>query len=231
MKTLWIFGDSLSDYFNPPPTFIRHWRHDYIEWKGYAPKVYGEIISEKLNMELINTAVGGYSNNQIFEEFCKVSDLIKKDDILIFGWSNQERFRLANKNNNWTNFYINFRKKNKKQLQDVYFDLLLNETDSISKETIQQIMFNRMNINYLNELENWIKLINLTFQNNKIIHWSWDTRMRKSSIILELNKFENIATETNNQIDDIHWSEQGQLAVADYLLNLIKNNNNTKNIL
>lgn len=230
MKTLWTFGDSLTDYFNPPPTLIKHWRHEYIEWKGYVPKVFGEIVSEKLNYNYVNTAMGGCSNNQIFEEFCKVCDLIKTDDILIFGWTNQERFRLSNIKNGWTNFYINFRKKNTKELKDHFFNLSLEQVDSISKETIQQIMFNRSNPNYVIEVENWIKLINLSFSKNKIIHWSWDERMKNSSTIIELNKFENIRTETNGEINDPHWSESGQSEMANLILEII-NNENKKNII
>ena len=52
MNTLWTFGDSFTDFFYPPDKSEIHWRQKYIKFKGYTPKVYGEIIAEKLNLNL-----------------------------------------------------------------------------------------------------------------------------------------------------------------------------------
>ena len=42
MATVWTFGDSLTERYNPD----FKWSRDYIEWKGYVPKVYGNFVSE-----------------------------------------------------------------------------------------------------------------------------------------------------------------------------------------
>ena len=66
MATLWTFGDSMTAGY----TEGSGWADKYIEWKGYKPKIYPEIISDKLGMELKNLAKGGYDNYSIFETLC-----------------------------------------------------------------------------------------------------------------------------------------------------------------
>jgi hypothetical protein len=218
MATLWTFGDSFTDSFLPPDNSKKHWRHQYVEWKGYAPKVYGEHISNKLNLTLINKGKDGSSNAQIFEEFCKVSHTIKNDDILIFGWANIERFRLVSKSDRWINITINFKLKNS------YMDFLdetIDELDSITKETIFQTMFNRSNNLYISELESWINLINTSFKNNKVLHWTWDNRKVNGCVNIHLGSFENIKLETGNDVNDMHWSELGQKDVSEYMIKLL----------
>jgi hypothetical protein len=220
MKTLWTFGDSLTDSFLPPTNSLRHWRHEYVEWKGYTPKVYGEHISNKLNLSLINKGIAGASNAQIFEEFCKVSHTIKSDDILIFGWTNIERFRLVTKNNNWINIFANVRlKKSDKNFLDETIECL----DSITKETIFQTLFNRSNDLYISELESWINLINTSFKANKILHWTWDNRKINGCVNIQFENFENITSETKKYINDNHWSELGHNNVSEYMIKLLTN--------
>ena len=50
-RTLWTFGDSFTARFANTG-----WSTNYVKWKGYIPKVYGEIISDKLEMQLQNWA-------------------------------------------------------------------------------------------------------------------------------------------------------------------------------
>lgn len=220
MATLWTFGDSLTDSFLPPTNSLRHWRHEYVEWKGYAPKIYGEHISDKLNLTLINKGIAGASNSQIFEEFCKVSHLIEKDDVLIFGWSNVERFRLVSKNDEWINIFANLRLKNSDKN---FLDETIDSLDSISKETIFQTLFNRSNDLYIYELESWVNLINTSFKNNKILHWTWDNRKINGCVNINVEKFENITLETNYCINDKHWSEMGHKDVSEYMIKLLMN--------
>jgi hypothetical protein len=221
MKTLWTFGDSLTDSFLPPVNSGKHWRHQYTEWKGYTPLVYGEHISNKLNLSLINKGIAGASNAQIFEEFCKVSHCIEDGDILIFGWTNIERFRLVSKDGNWINIFANLRLK---QSDKNFLDETIDDLDSITKETIFQTMFNRSNDLYISELESWINLINTSFKNNKILHWTWDNRKINKCVNIRLENFENITLETNNYINDKHLSELGQRDISEYMIKLLTNN-------
>lgn len=225
-NTLWTFGDSFTDYFNPPPTFLRHWRYDYIEWKGYTPKVYGQIIAEKLDMNLENKGKGGCCNSYIFEEFCKVSNQIKKDDIVIFGWTNQQRFRLSDKNNNWVYFIPNY--------DDDTFVVQgeLKNLELISKSTITETLINRIYSPYSIEICNWINLINHTLKYTTTFHWSW-ADYDNNCDIYQAKGYKSIKDETNGKVNDAHWCEQSHYDFANFILNKITDGkiNNTKNLL
>ena len=68
MNTLHTFGCSYTAYFEN-----NNGRSQYEEYKkfrgGFYPKVWPELLSEKLGMELNNTAIGGSSNYEIFQLF------------------------------------------------------------------------------------------------------------------------------------------------------------------
>lgn len=230
MANLYTFGDSFTDYFKPPENQNRHWRHEYIEYKGYVPKVYGEIIAEKLNLNLINKGVGGIGNHQIFENFCILLEKINSEDIIIFGWSNQERIRLVKKNKQWGHFAVNFSiKDSAKKEGDSHFWSIdsLNSFESLSERTLKEIMYNRTNNLYTIELSNWIKLINFSLPNNKILHWSWDERIKDCGGIF-ISKLKTIYKESNGLINDFHWCEDSHYEVSKLFISLIKTND-TKN--
>lgn len=210
MKSIWIFGDSFSASYKPDVFSNIDWRNNYVLWKGYAPKVYGEILANHLNMKLINKAVGGNDNYTIFQTFCDNAEYIEKDDIVIIGWTSYFRFRLANKNN-WQQI-LPWHKS---------------EIEGISNQTIDEILLNRESSKkYVEEINSWIKLINLYLKNNKIIHWNWDGLAYSTKIKgYHLNKFESIYTETNGEIEDGHFSENGQLKLSEFFLDKILNPN------
>lgn len=202
MPTLWTFGDSLTEGYSE----YDDWSRLYIEWKKYKPKVYGEILSEKLNLKLQNLGKGGLDNYTIFQIFCDVSNKIKEDDLVIFGWSSPLRFRLATANNKWNTYIPNFEKN--------YVNIT-----TINHLTIKEILVNRESYLYCEEVNSWIKLINNYLKNTKIVHWThFDQRLRA----LCIKKIETIAQETNNKIYDNHFSENGHFELSEKLFNLIK---------
>ena len=211
MATVWTFGDSFTERYNPN----QKWAKEYMDWKGYLPKVYGNFISEMLNYNLKNLGKAGSDNYSIFEEFCKSYKNIKDDDIVIIGWSYFGRFRLANKGNTWISLVPNFNNH-------------LNSFDSISENTINEILINRTNSIYIEEVNNWIKFISLACSNKKIIHWS----TLKGEGELNTHHFfqmEKIYEETDGLINDTHYSENGQKELADKILNaLAKGDNGVK---
>ena len=73
--------------------------YDYIKHKGYQPKVFSEIISETLNLNLKDFSLGGSSNQGIFSKFVLNLDQIGEDDIFLFGWTQNVRFNVATKSN------------------------------------------------------------------------------------------------------------------------------------
>lgn len=207
MNKLWVFGDSYSDSFISPNKNDK-FRQDYSKWKGYSPKVYGEILAERNNMEYVNKARGGWDNISIFEEFCKSANDIKDGDYIIFGWSDPVRFRLANYEfTNWANY-----------LPSNYDNLI----ENISKQTIEEILINRNHKLYKNELFNWINLINFSLKNCKVIHWTWCGNLSKladwsNGSTLTNGCIDTITTETKGVMHDSHYSESGHLILANLL--------------
>ena len=201
MPTLWTFGDSFTAKYNSE----YEWAEQYIKWKGYIPKVYGEIVSDRLGLNLINLGKPGSDNNQIIETIIDNIDSIKKDDVIIIGWSNTCRFRLTTKDNNWEYFY-DYTKPN------------LKDMENISQQTISEILINRHSKNYELELEKWIKLLNKTFINNKIVNWSYFSDKIGAYYF---RHFHTIKDETNGVLKDNHFSERGHLELSKTLIEII----------
>lgn len=203
MSKLWIFGDSFSE----------RWSDDcsYSKWKGYTPKVFSEIMSERLGIECINHAHSGWSNYDIFESICENVDKIKENDIVIIGWSGLLRFRLVNNSKNrWLSF------------QPGNWDLIKRDglgIRGLSENTINEIVFNRNYTTlYKREVLNWIHLLSHTFKNNPIINWTW-SRMDWE---LEPVPYQTITEESNNEIIDWHWCESSHLEFSERLIGLLE---------
>lgn len=208
-QKLYIFGDSFSAGFS----FSRPWTNNYVNWKGYTPKGFGEIVSKKLNLELINFAENASDNYSILQKFCDNVNNIKKNDLVIIGWSSPLRFRLVSnnlKNNDWISFLPN---------NDEFSTKKFDRT-KISESTLIEIFLNRDDIRYCNEVNSWIKLLNNV--NKNIIHWTpFDHRLN----CMFLNKFETIFQETNGELNDGHFSEMGHRQSADIFIHKFKNKN------
>jgi hypothetical protein len=196
MSNLWTFGDSYTDSFTPSDT----WRMDYVKWKGYIPKVYGEIIANKLDYKLQNISEVASCNYTIFQNICNNIDKINPDDVVIIGWSVVHRFRFVHKDR-WVRLFP---------------ESIGHTPIELSDDTIQTILINRMHKLYAEEVNSWIKIINYSLPNNKILHWSWwDNKDLNAKIF---DGFETITKETNGKVVDGHWSEQGQLDASNYIL-------------
>jgi hypothetical protein len=201
MATIWTFGDSLTERFNSK----EQWAKDYIEWKGYVPKVYGNFISENLNYELQNKGIAGSDNYTILQTFCNSYELIQPNDIILIGWTSCYRFRLVTKYNKWSPLHPNF-------------DNYLKNFNNLSKNTIDEILINRDNIQYVDEVNSWIRFINKACVNNKVIHWN---HYHNNLDTFYFVNFERIRDETNGIVNDSHFSETGQKHLSNELLNII----------
>lgn len=203
MATVWTFGDSNTDGFRSTDL----WAKEYVAWKGYQPKVYGEIIADRLKFELVNLGKGGSDNYSIFETFCESIKRIEKNDIIIFGWSSPLRYRLVSDENYWKPILPRF-KGNDKSLKN------------ISMNTINEILLNRDNKLYSIEVNHWIRLINLAFKDNIVKHWT----AFECDIDAIYIGVERICLETNNEVVDGHFSEKGHLELSEKLMaTFIKN--------
>lgn len=217
MGKVWTFGDSLTERYNP--TF--EWSRDYIQWKGYLPKVYGNFLSEKLGYELENLGKAGSDNYTIFEAFCKGYPLMEDNDVIVIGWSCYLRFRMANQWDGWSTLIPNF---------ENYLD-----NHQLSKSAINEILINRDNVRYVEEVNNWIKFINYLCRNKKVIHWTGfqiDKKYNRGSYnCFTFGEMERIDTETNGIVNDSHFSESGHEKLAEELIEIIIENKTPKQII
>lgn len=216
MNKLWVFGDSYSEPFSKLNGM--EWKPNYINWKGYIPKSYGEFVSEYFNLFYVNHAIGGADNYTIFEKIVSVIDNIDSNDIIIIGWSHTLRFRVVNKMGVFNTI--------RPSSLDVVFDVNRKTPYlDISDNTLREITLNRNNQAYIDELNTNIKLLNFIFKNNKIIHWS---PFKQDSVGLNtttksLNDLEVIAVETNSIIDDKHYSENAHKLISNQFIEVINN--------
>lgn len=203
---LWTFGDSFSCSFSSDYLFIRRYR----DFKGYTPKIYSEIISEKLNIELVNCAKSADSNYDIMHRFMKEVDNISEEDMVFVQFSSLYRFRLVNKNGefapiagHWGEFYDNFHE---------------------SEKTIKEIGVNRLSNKYKEEIDDWIKMIKLILKKNTIIFWTPFIESSENPNMLPFYNFTDIANETDFKIKDSHYGEIGHSQLADFILKKTINN-------
>jgi hypothetical protein len=219
MSTLWVFGDNNSSIFGR--TKERRFKY-YKEYrKGKFPKSWSELLSKELNLYLKNMAVSGQSNYDIFYMFCKCAEQIKKNDIVIIGWSYVQRFRLIDNN---TNSFVTIR-PNQFKPEHINKPTLLNGIDI---NLINSILKNRENTEWINEVYSWEIIINLlsNYIGFKPIYWTFDKVLNKSYYIStddfrnDLIKMgaEDITSETNGELIDDNFGEKGQLVQFDYFL-------------
>ena len=63
MNKIWFFGDSNTDGYNTS----YQWANEYINWKGYKPKFWTELLANKLELPFENCGKGGSDNYTILD--------------------------------------------------------------------------------------------------------------------------------------------------------------------
>jgi S-adenosylmethionine:tRNA-ribosyltransferase-isomerase (queuine synthetase) len=211
LKNLWVFGDS----FSVPFKRIEN-EHPYVPYKGYCPKIFSNIISEKLNFNLMDCSHGGSSNYDIFHNYIKNLDKIKDGDIIIFGWTQVIRFRIASKHNDFYDVIIAV-VEHMKDLIDVPSKSLFDITLNRSNNTI-----------YFDELCDYIKIIKQSKPNCKILQWTWVEPLFKDlfennfyDLLIPYKKYKTVKEETNGDVDDFHYGEHAHAELAEDLLKFL----------
>ena len=203
---LWIFGDSYSKKFETK----FGWDRNYIKIKGYYPKVFAELLSESLGLELKNFSAYGNSNYDIFHSFVDVTDQIESNDIVIIQWVSMRIIRLVDKDGEFRTIDLNWDREYP----------FFNE----SQESIDAILNNRNSTLYKQEIDDWIKIIKLSKPNNRIIFWTPTIESSGNPNMLPYYNFTTIADETNYELKDSHLSETGHQEFAKLLINKLTNN-------
>lgn len=215
MRRIWVFGDSFSA--TNRRSNIEGWRIKYIKWKGYTTDVWPEVLNSRLKNKLINLSISATDNYTIFETIIDNIDKIEREDIVIIGWSSTLRFRLIDKSGNF-NTIRPMQDKKKSTLEFSY------EYNNISMNTINEILVNRDNALFEEEINRFIKMINLVNPGSRIIHWSpFESSQSNLNIhrIGILDSLETIDIETKGEISDYHYSEMGHLELGNYFYDLL----------
>jgi hypothetical protein len=214
---LWIFGDSFSVPFE---LCKDPWGKEYIDWKGYSPKYFGDLLGDKLGMVSESLAMGGASNSDIFEKICLNVGKYNIGDVIVVGWSDTGRFRMEI-DNKWVGFVPEMI-----AVKHPAYQYVLQ-----SQQTLEETMINRTHPLYWKEVIAWSDLLK-TLLNKigiRIIFWSpfymWKNYKHKDSAILDIipsNWFigfdiNSIHKESNGVVSDGHFSEKGHIQLADVL--------------
>jgi hypothetical protein len=183
MSKLWTFGCSFTAEYDPIDYIHPPYENNFDKYRtfkgGEFPKTWPNILSEKIGYEIMNCALGGASNYHIFNQFIDVCELIEKDDILIFGWTQLGRFIAVN------------------TVQNLISQVLPNGAEyddlGMSKTTIEEILVNRTHPLWKTEVMNWIKFINVFVEKIgvEVYHWSSDDRIfdAQNKEVFNDNKF------------------------------------------
>lgn len=214
MPKLYVFGCSYSaayEHKNIGGPSIK----EYYDFRGgNFPITWSELLANDLNLELVNTAKWGADNYEIFEKFCKKSAEFEENDIVLIGWTDVNRFRLYNQK------YKSLRSVN-------IWTTSLNDYENISQQTINEIIVNRSNELWIDEIRSWMLIINELSKKTKFIvyHWSFFNDMMEFNILNVLleSGAEFITEETNGLINNAHMGEKGHIRQFEYFKNLITN--------
>jgi hypothetical protein len=214
MSKIFVFGCSHSSIHgeNTSNELIKKYKNLR---NDVFPKTWSELLAESMNHELINLASWGQDNYTIFNHFCGLINQIKKDDIVFIGWTETNRFRL-------------FSEKLNRFLSLNAWSIENNDIEHISQKTINEILINRRNHNWAEEVHNWIKLINKLSElvGFKVIHWSFYGIFSEYNILDELmyQGLETIHDETNGIVNDrYHLGEKGHKVQCDYFKGVLNN--------
>lgn len=205
MKTIWYFGDSNTEIYNPQYKWVK----DYIDWKGYTPKHWTEVLSERMSLPFNNLGKGGCDNYTIFDTLINNLNRISDNDIVIIGWTIPIRARIANLD---TNEWITIVPMGKPNLK------------CISNNAIWEMVSLRDSELYTNEVLGWQKIIKRALSNNKVIFWSYFPEFSNKGLIdykywLGKTELLSIKDETNGMVSDGHFGEVGNMIISDVMFN------------
>lgn len=204
---IYAFGDSFTNCYND---LNANWVLEYINWKGYTPKSYIDLISEHYGIENLNFAEQGNDNHSIFESILKNHNRFEKEDIILINWSPIERFRVLDSNKNW-----------RRIIPNVFENEIEKNLHSLSKNTLFEMLVNRSHQKYADELNVWIEFIDYVFKDLKIIQWTTPKKFYLN--VYNLPGYETITMETKKEIINGHYSEKGNLELSKDIIKIIEN--------
>jgi hypothetical protein len=194
---IWIFGDSFSANFDYFKKGNYKSIDEYLNYKGYIPKTYSQLLAEELNEEITNLSRIGSDNSLIILRIMENYSKIKENDIVLINWTSIERFKIVFEND--------------------WVPSLTYNTNVLSINVYDEISLLRQHVLYIKEQLTFIKFVEEIFKTQRVFQWTWQT-------IFNTDKFMNytILKETNNKIDDTHYGEDGHKFLYNYISNEFK---------
>ena len=175
-NSLHIFGCSFSSPYHEETDEYRRYK---AFCGGSFPNTWFELLSNKMNLNLINHGIPGAGNDMIFNRIIEQIRTISKDDVVIIGWSFLSRFMWANhETRKWVN--MNFGRNHS----------VLNGNEDITEKTSNEIVFNRTSNFFKNVFDLLIGLTCIGF-----LGPGFEIKWLSSNIIYGVIKF--IVSETS----------------------------------
>mgnify|MGYP003114189010 FL=1 len=215
MNNLFIFGDSFSVDWSTGikrDAKRKNYYFKYKEYLGRLPIHFSQIIKEELGFSnVFNFAIGGASNDSILQTIGNNIDKINKDDYVLVGWSDLLRYRILHRDHN---DWIHILPHSKTKLKDGYF----------KKSCIEELV--HRDIKHKSLIYNHISIKNILKKAIPcpVLFWT-PFKQKHKQLDLFPGTLSRIKDETNNQVGDSHYGEEGMKELAKILIGKIKNNN------
>ncbi len=214
MGKLWIFGDSNSALYTDHTMAAQKWIVPYVELLGHTPKHFTELLSEKLELELVNLGMGGSDNYTIFETlYDNLHKIDRENDVIFVGLTDHTRFRIARQ----------------KEGGEYFRSVTVGGNNSnlgVSEDTINEVLVNRMSYLFVREFEIQMNIYKRLLTGYNVYFWSLFDGLREVKGVINVMKLGylykkgNITTirqETDGEINDGHLGEKGNALFADLL--------------
>jgi hypothetical protein len=230
-NTLFTFGCSYTQDYNDINSPIKNYLDYFKHRVGNFPLSWSTILAEKLDLNVSNYGIGAAGNDVIFNKICKHITEIKKGDVVIIGWSFIHRYKWGvDGSDKWQNLGSG----------------PLNDNKFILKSTHEEIVLNRLNPLYLQEIYDRINFIDhiSNMVGFSVYYWSSEPnfiydkpyKLRDDKKFLLTDKIhdsifqiifknggETINEETNGMVNDIHLGERGHQIQAELFYDHIIN--------
>jgi hypothetical protein len=172
---------------------------NYLHYKGYNIKLYVDLLGRYVNQPMINYSVGGMCNEYILTKFMENYHKIQPNDIVVFGWTDVTRFMYIHEDRWTTNIF---------------------KTDKLSNFAKDEMKVIRSHKLYEKKQLDIIKFIDKILPNNTTIHWTWSTIPSEHSL--------TITKETNGEIIDNHYGEDGHRDLYNKIIEQLKITNRVR---
>lgn len=197
-KVGWFFGDSFTYGFGCKPG------HEYYKFTiNRVGKIWTTIVSEHLHLHEKNMSISGASNLCIINTILENIKYINKGDYVFIGSTHPSRFLIPDITINKISSIKNYEYKSNSNEYKIIYDYT-----NMFIFPFEDMWENYYNNQYLN-----LKSI-IRDKGADVLFWKhskwWD--------------YEIIKNETNNEIDDPHWTWDSHHKMADWVLNNLNSN-------